>query len=151
VAQLLTHAWMRALVDAASAADVTGWPTGERLVIEQIVTGTASGRTGAGGDGGTDDEKVGDVGDVSRWALEISGEGVSVTPGISPDPDLTLVADVATASAIALGTLNAQQALAAGRLHVRGDLARLAALRDALAALGDVFAEVRPSTEAAGA
>ena len=138
MAQLLTHAWMRALVDAASAADVTGWPTGERLLIEQVVTGTASHRTG-------------DVGEVSRWALEISGDGLSVTPGGAPHPDLTLVADIATASAIALGTLNAQQALAAGRLHVRGDLTRLAALRDALVALGDVFAEVRASTEAAGA
>lgn len=128
MARFLTDEWLRELAAAARTAVITGWPVGERLTIEQVIGAT----------GGCE---------VSRWALEISDEGVRVFPGGVDRPDLTFSSNAATASALAQGSLNAQQALADGRLRVRGDPTRLAALHDALAALSDIFAAARDSTD----
>ena len=46
--------------------------------------------------------------------------------GPRPAPDLTITCDWATAAELAQGKLSAQAALMAGRLRVRGNLARLA-------------------------
>jgi hypothetical protein len=50
------------------------------------------------------------------------------------------------AAALSRGDLNAQQALEAGRLKLRGDIGHLAREGKALVALGDVFAAVRGGT-----
>ena len=60
--------------------------------------------------------------------------------------DVSLETDYPTAVALARGEMNAQSALADGRLRVSGDVARLAAHATALVRLGDLFAAVRPVT-----
>ena len=67
--------------------------------------------------------------------------------GSRPCPSCT---DRETACALHHGDTNAQQALAAGRLKVHGDLAALGGRSDALAALGDVFGPVRARTSTTG-
>lgn len=135
MARFLTDTWLRDLADAADAADTSEWPAAQRLVIEQIVTGQVS--------PALDDDTAGEsTGDVTRWALEISRDGLRVVPGGAPEPDVIIATDSSTASAIARGTLNAQRALASGRIRVSGDLTRLAGLHTALTTIGDVFAGI---------
>ncbi len=129
--RFLSEAWIDDLARAARATTVADWPSGERLVVEQVVISPTAG-----------------------WVMEISTAGMRVTRGRASHPgavDLTVVVDGRTAEEIVRGTLNAQSALATGRLRVRGDLARLGRLQGALAAMGDVFAAVRDSTELPGA
>ena len=64
--------------------------------------------------------------------------------------DVCLETDYATAVALARGEMNAQAALADGRLRVSGDVARLAAHAAALARLDDVFAAVRARHDVSG-
>jgi len=56
-------------------------------------------------------------------------------------PDLLVTLDYLFATRIHLGDANAQDALAAGALKVRGDLELVAASAPALSALGDALAE----------
>ena len=62
-----------------------------------------------------------------------------------PD-DLTFACDYTTAVALARGEVNAQAALMDGRLRLRGDVERVAEMREALVALGDVLGRVRAAT-----
>lgn len=153
MARFLTDSWIECLARAASETRLTGWPGG-RLLVEQVVTseplvrGTETLHAELGADRGRADGAS--RSESVRWVLEISDEGVAVSAGgaAGDEPvDLTVVTDRETAVAILEGTLNAQSALAAGSLRVRGDLARIAGLHGALAALGDIFAAVRDSTE----
>lgn len=73
-------------------------------------------------------------------------DGARVMPGRAGHPDIVLYSDLATARDLALGTTNAQHALTAGRLRVRGDVSALLTRRDELRALDDVFATVRADT-----
>jgi len=123
--RFLSPEWIEALDAAAREAPV---PPGVRLTIQQIVTDD-------GGDGGE-----------VRYHLVIDGGGLRVRPGDAPAADVTLVQSRAVASALSRGELNAQQALAAGRLKLRGDIGRLAREGRALTAVEDVFAAVRADT-----
>ena len=80
------------------------------------------------------------------YYLEVSAETARVRAGTLESPDLTLIADYDTAAAISQGTLNAQEALAAGRLKIKGALEVLRGREQPFAALTDVFAEVRGAT-----
>ena len=60
--------------------------------------------------------------------------------------DVTLVQTRDVAAALSRGELNAQQALEAGRLKLRGDIGHLAREGRALTAVADVFAAVRAAT-----
>ena len=123
--QFLSSEWIAALDEAARGAAV---PVGVELTIQQIVT-----------DGG------GDGGDV-RYHL-ILGEGrLRVHPGEAADPDVTLLQSRQVAAALSRGELNAQQALEAGRLKLRGDIGHLARQGKALTAMEDAFAAVRADT-----
>jgi hypothetical protein len=133
----LTAAWLAALDDAARAlGPVEGIEAGSRVVLGQEVHGTPRG-------------------DV-HYRVVLDGSGVRVEPG-PPDrpdpsdshadqPDVTFVCDYPTAVALARGATNAQEALMAGNLRLRGDVERFATCRDVLLALGDVFASVRDTT-----
>ena len=120
----LTPEWIAALDAAAREAAV---PAGVRLTIQQIVT----------------DDGAGD--DV-RYHLVLDGGRLRVHPGEAAAADVTLVQTREVAAAFSRGELNAQQALEAGRLKLRGDIGHLAREGRALTAVADLFAAVRAAT-----
>ena len=121
--RFLSPEWIAALDAAAREATV---PAGVRLTIQQIVT-----------DGS---------GDEVRYHLVLDEGRLQVLPGEAESPDVTLVQTRDVAAALSSGTLNAQQALEAGRLKLRGDIGHLAREGKALGAMEDVFAAVRADT-----
>jgi putative sterol carrier protein len=121
--RFLSPEWIAALDAAAREAAV---PAQVRLTIQQLVT----------------DDGGGEV----RYHLVFDEGRCRVVPGDAGAPDVTLVQTRETAAALSRGELNAQQALAAGRLKLRGDLGHLAKEGKALAAMEDVFAAVRAET-----
>ena len=121
--RFLSPEWIEAL-DAA-AREAAG-PAGVRLTIQQIVTDSGGGEV--------------------RYHLVVDDGRVRVRPGDAAGADLTLVQSRAVAAALSRGELNAQQALEAGRLKLRGDIGRLAKEARALMAMEDVFAAVRAAT-----
>ncbi len=126
--RFLTDEWIAALDDAAREASV---PAGVTLTIQQIVTGGADGDAGGG--------------DV-RYHLVLADGRLRVHPGDAAAADVTLVQSREVAAALSRGELNAQQALEAGRLKLRGDVGHLAREGKALVALSDVFAALRSTT-----
>jgi hypothetical protein len=121
--EFLSPEWIAALDAAAREATV---PAGVRLTIQQVVTGA--------GDG-----------DV-RYHLVVDEGCLRVHPGEAGAADVTLVQTREVAAALSRGDLNAQQALEAGRLKLRGDIGHLAREGRALSAMEDVFAAVRAVT-----
>jgi len=121
--RFLTPEWIAALDAAAREAAV---PAGVRLTIQQVVT----------------DEGGDDV----RYHLVLDDGHLRVHPGEAAGADLTLVQTREVAAALSRGELNAQQALEAGRLKLRGDIGHLAREGRALTAVTDVFAAVRAAT-----
>jgi putative sterol carrier protein len=126
VADFLSAAWIEALDEAARAATLPEETAGVSVTIEQIV------RDAPGGE--------------CRYHLRIEGGRARVLPGPSTTPDLRLFADYDVAARIQRGELNAQQALAAGRLKIQGEFARLVRADEVLRALEDLFAPVRAAT-----
>jgi putative sterol carrier protein len=124
--RFLTQEWIAALDSAAREAAV---PAGVRLTIQQIVT----------------DDGDGD-GDEVRYHLVLDDGRLRVHPGEATAADVTLVQSREVAAALSRGELNAQQALEAGRLKLRGDIGHLARQGKALTAMEDVFAAVRADT-----
>jgi hypothetical protein len=128
VPEFLSDEWIRALGDAAraGAGDVLD---GEQLVVEPVVR-AVPGR-----------------GEVRyRVTCDETVRAVAIASPADASPDVRIETDYATAAAVARGELNAQTALADGRLAVAGDIAQLARHATALAKLGDLFAAVREST-----
>jgi putative sterol carrier protein len=121
--QFLSAEWIAALDAAAREATV---PAGVSLTIQQVVTGD--------GDG-----------DV-RYHLVLDDGRLQIRPGEAAGADVTLVQTREVAAALSRGELNAQQALEAGRLKLRGDIGHLAREGRALSAMEDVFAAVRAVT-----
>jgi len=123
--QFLSPEWIAALDTAAREATV---PAGVRLTIQQVVTGES--------------DRDGDV----RYHLVLDEGRLQIRAGETDAADVTLVQTRAVAAALSRGELNAQQALEAGRLKLRGDIGRLAREGRALSAMEDVFAAVRAVT-----
>ena len=121
--EFLSPEWLAALDLAAREAVV---PTGVQLTIQQIVT-----------DNGGDDV---------RYHLVLEEGRLRVVPGDAEAPDVSLVQAREVAAALSRGELNAQQALEAGHLKLRGDIGHLAREGKALGAMEDVFAAVRADT-----
>lgn len=124
MAVFLSDAWLAEL-DAA-ARTVTPPPPELRLVIQQVVEG--------------------DHGPDVCYAIRIEDGRISVVPSRVADADVTMTQDRTTAAQIAQGALSAQVAFMAGRLRVGGDVRAVMGWAGALAAVGDVFAEVRSKT-----
>ena len=122
MARFLSPEWIDALDSAARQAAV---PADVRLTIQQIVT-----------DGDTD----------VRYHLVLGDGRIRVRAGETSDADVTLVQSRDVAAALSRGELNAQQALEAGRLKLRGDIGHLARQGKPLTALSDLFAAVRAET-----
>jgi hypothetical protein len=116
--------------EAASGGQMA--PGGEQLVLEQVVHGTPDGEV--------------------RYRVVARNRAARIEPvgvtsnGPSGAPDLTISCDWATAVAMAQGHLSAQGALMAGRLRVRGNLARLSGWAADLTGLDPVPPEVRRRT-----
>ena len=123
--RFLSPEWIAALDAAARKATV---PAGVRLTIQQVVTDD---------DGGSEEVSYHLVFDEGR---------LRVLPGETEAPDVTLVQTREVAVALSRGELNAQQALEAGRLKLRGDIGDLARQGKALSGMEDVFAAVRADT-----
>ncbi len=128
----LSPAWVAALADAVRDDRALAHATaGVDLVIEQHVT-AASG-----------DETSSDV----TYHVVFSGGRVAVVAGPAETPTIRFTQDHATAWGIAAGTDSAQRAFMTGRLQVGGDLRVLLEHQEAMAALHDVFADVRARTD----
>jgi hypothetical protein len=125
VSEFLSAAWLAELDAAGRAAG----PVAEmaRFSLTHIVSGVP-GR-----------------GEV-QYVLRFEPEGITVGGTGTGTGDVMFVTDYETAVALAQGTVNAQQALAQGRLRVRGDIAVLTYNASAVTRYGDVFASVRAST-----
>jgi hypothetical protein len=127
VAAFLSPEWLAEL-DAAAVGSThfaTARPQGT-FVVEQWVTDVP------GGD--------------ACYHVVIGEAGTRVVVGPAPEPDLRLITDYATAVALQRSEINAQEALATGHMKFRGDLEALVRHRDALAAVDDVFVDVRART-----
>ena len=87
-----------------------------------------------------------DDGTEIRYHLVLDDGCLRVRPGAAAAADVTLVQSREVAAALSRGEFNAQQALEAGRMKLRGDIGDLARQGKALTALADVFAVVRAAT-----
>ena len=112
----LSDEWVDALAGAASAATVD---PGVTLAVRQVVDGTG-------------------------WTVRVAGGRISVDR--EPAADITLTTDRETAAALVRGEVAAQDAFAAGRLRLGGDLQKLLAAAGALSGLDAAYAGVREAT-----
>jgi putative sterol carrier protein len=85
--------------------------------------------------------------DDFEYHLEFTDAGVRAHLGAAGDPTVTFRCDRATATTIAQGESSAQRAFMSGKLRIGGDASALLRAHGAIAALGDVFAAIRPDTE----
>ena len=122
--EFLSDAWLVALDEAARRAPPA--PDVEPFVIQQVVDGAA--------------------GTTATYHLVFSATGIRVAAGAAPDADVTFATDLDTATQLARGDTNAQQALAAGRFRIHGNLDSLTRRAAGLRALSDIFAAVRADT-----
>jgi putative sterol carrier protein len=126
VADFLSAEWIEALDTAARAAKLPETVAALSITVEQVVRDSPDGE--------------------AHYHLRIEEGRARVQPGPAASPDLRLFADYDVAAGIQRGEVNAQEALAAGRLKVQGRFAHLLRVDDALRALEDVFAPVRAAT-----
>ena len=125
VPTFLSPEWLRAL-DAAAHASQREGDAGTAIVVEQQVTGTP-------------------WGDVTYHA--VLGPEATIVSGSAESPHLVLITDYDTALQLHAGSVNAQHAIANGRMKVRGQIDVLRRHIDTLRAFGDIFGEVRVHTE----
>jgi putative sterol carrier protein len=127
VVEFLSPEWIAALDLAARRSPrLAACATTTPLVVEQRVT----------------------MPDGSERAhhLVLTDGSASVALGRAATPDVVMHTDLETARDLALGQVNAQHALARGRLRLSGSVEALLARADALRALDDVFGAVRAQT-----
>lgn len=82
----------------------------------------------------------------ARWSIVLDDGEVSVRPGWSERPDVTLRQDLDLARRISRGEASAAAAFLMGELRLGGDGSLLLELAPALSGLGDVFEAVRRET-----
>jgi hypothetical protein len=111
VARFLSPEWLVEM--QAAPVDSERRPAGERVVLQQLVTG-------------------GPDGDVA-YVVEVDRGGAWLTRGHRSDADVTVTEDFETAVAIHEGTLSLPDAFVAGRVKVAGNLAVLLARQELLA------------------
>jgi SCP-2 sterol transfer family protein len=103
-------------------------PSPDRLVLEQVVTGSPDGN-------------------VRYFVVVENGQARIAEPGFARQTaDLTITTDWNTATAMAKGDLATQAALMQGRLRVRGNMVKLSGRAGDLAGLDPVPEAVRKAT-----
>ena len=122
--RFLTEEWLDAMNEAAAGVAA---PDDVTFAVGQEVAGTPSG-------------------DVA-YRMDVAGGALRLTWGTTDGADITLLQDYPTAVALARGELAAQQAVAEGRLKLRGDVGALLRNGPSLAAVADVFRAVRDRTD----
>jgi SCP-2 sterol transfer family len=120
----LSDEWIDALDGALRAASTRR--TRSRFVLEQVVV---------------DVPARGEV----RYSVIFDESGARVARHAVADVRITT--DFATATEMALGTTNAQRALAGGQLRIGGRMELFSEQSDAIRALGDAAAELRSDTD----
>jgi hypothetical protein len=126
MADFLSREWISELDAAARASGAHVGSADARLTIEQVVR----------------DAPAGEV----RYQIRFAAGTVRVVPGADEPADLVLVSDYASARGLHSGALSAQDALVRGGVKVRGNPDVLVRHSETLAALDDIFAEVRDRT-----
>jgi putative sterol carrier protein len=124
--EFLSAEWVDALDVAARAVTLPDAAADVALTVEQVVRDAPEGET--------------------RYHLRLEGGRARVRRGPADAPDLRLFADYDLAVQLQRGEVNAQAALAAGRLKVQGRLERLLHASETLQALEDLFAPLRATT-----
>jgi hypothetical protein len=138
MARYLSPEWVRSFDELLSALDLSAAVTeasGSSLAAADGTFAVAQEVTGAPADLGSSGVDALGAHSLVRTVLTVS-EGrarLVLDPEASLHADVTLVVDYADASAIALGRLEPADALAEGRVRVRGDLAALVAAQSVLA------------------
>lgn len=128
MARYLSLAWLDDLGTEVHASDaVREAAAGRTIGVTQMVT----------------DGPEGDV----TYHLQVRDGEVTFGPGPAEPEDVRLVQSWETATAVATGTLNAQEAFLRGRIRLTGDPTRLMEATGIFAALDGVFATVRERTE----
>jgi hypothetical protein len=122
--EFLSLAWVEQL-DAAARTLPAGDGPSERMVVEQEIAGPRG---------------------TARYQVHVSAAEVRVHAGAPASADVVLVTDLATAVALHDGAVRAQDALAAGRLKVRGRAEALRACAPRLAELAAAFTAWRDDT-----
>ncbi len=134
MAEFLSARWIDELDTAAQQLEGLGALDGP-LVVEQVVRDVVGYSPGGPG-------QHGEV----RYQVQLEPGGARVVAGGDAVADLVLVTDYATARRLHVGATRAQDALAAGRLKIRGAPETLAQRGELLAALDEAFAPVRART-----
>ena len=124
MAEFLSVAWIAEL-DAVARTVPPGDGPAERLVVQQEVAGSRG---------------------VATYQFHVSADELRVLAGAPTAADVVLATDLATAVALGRGSVRAQDALAAGRLKVRGRPEALGASAGRLAQLDAALAPVRAVT-----
>jgi hypothetical protein len=133
MARFLSPEWVSAFNDAVG--DVAVAPPGDDAGLAardgayawcQVVTGGPDGATPV--------------------TFRVAGGHLSVQTGEADDVDVTIRIDWVTAAALARGELSPAEAIATGRVQVRGDLAVLGTGQALLAALAPRLAAVHAAT-----
>jgi putative sterol carrier protein len=126
VPEFLSWEWIEALDAAARGATLPADAAAASIEVEQVVHDAPGGEV--------------------RYHLRLEGGRVRVHPGPAATPHLRLIADSDLAVRLQRGEINAQEALAAGRLKMQGQFAQLVRADEQLRSLEDVFAAVRAVT-----
>jgi putative sterol carrier protein len=127
VVPFLTDDWVAALDDAARASDA---PVPLAEALHGLVIGYAV--------------------DGFAYHLVFGADGIRARAGAAEHPTVTFRCDRPTATAIARGESNAQRAFMSGKLRIGGDASALLRAHGAIAALPDLFAALRPTTDYGG-
>jgi SCP-2 sterol transfer family len=129
MARFLSAAWFDE-IESASTPGSGNADSDERLVMEQVVTGTPDGEV--------------------TYLVVVEGKRARVVRpsphGYTAEVELTITCDWPTAAAIAQGRLSTQRALMQGRLRVRGNPTALLRRGAQLAGLDPIPNTIRKNT-----
>ncbi|HEY0518051.1 MAG TPA: SCP2 sterol-binding domain-containing protein [Ilumatobacteraceae bacterium] len=124
----LSLAWLDALSqEVANSAELAALAQRHDIAVTQVVTG-------------------GPEGDVT-YHLRLGDGEASFGPGPADSEDVRMRQSWSTATGVATGELNAQEAFIKGLIHLSGDQQKLIESQPVFAALDEVFTSVRERTE----
>jgi len=134
VVRFLSPEWVVAFNEAVAGVEVA--PPGDDAGLATRDGSFSMGQVVTGGPGGE-----------ARTTLRVGGGRVAMEEGEAGDADVTVRVAWVDAVALAAGDLVPGEAIAAGRVRVRGDLSVLAEARSVLLALQLHLDELRKRTE----